>query len=46
MGKKQFAALCGEWIEKPKGKPTLAPESDKRKAIDPVAEDFKDINID
>ena len=46
VGKKQFAALCGEWIEKPKGKPTLAPESDKRKAIDPVAEDFKDINID
>ena len=46
VGKKQFAALCGEWIEKPKGKPTLAPESDKRKAIDTVAEDFKDINID
>ena len=46
VGKKQFAALCGEWIEKPKGKPTLAPESDKRKAIDPVAEDFKDIDID
>ena len=46
VGKKQLAALCGEWIEKPKGKPTLAPESDKRKAIDPVAEDFKDINID
>ena len=46
VGKKQFASLCGEWIEKPKGKPTLAPESDKRKAIDPVDEDFKDINID
>lgn len=46
VGKKQFAALCGEWIEKPKGKPTLAPESDKRKAIDPVAEDFQNIQID
>ena len=46
VGKKKFAALCGEWIDKPKGKPTLAPESDKRKAIDPVAEDFKDIDID
>ena len=46
VGKKQFAALCGEWVNKPQGKPTLAPESDKRKAIDPAADDFKDINID
>lgn len=44
-GKKQFAAICGEFIEKPQGKPTLVPESDKRPAIDPVADDFKDINI-
>lgn len=46
VGKKQFAALCGEWVNKPQGKPTLAPESDKRKAIDPIADDFKGINID
>ena len=46
VGKKQFAALCGEWVNKPQGKPTLAPESDKRKAIDPIADDFKSINID
>ena len=46
VGKKQFAAPCGEWVNKPQGKPTLAPESDKRKAIDPAADDFKDINID
>lgn len=46
VGKKQFAALCGEWVNKPQGKPTLAPESDKRKAIDPAADDFKDVNID
>lgn len=46
VGKKQFSSLCGEWIDKPQGKPTLAPESDKRQAIDPVANDFKDIQID
>lgn len=45
VGKKQFAAICGDWIEKPAGKPTLAPESDKRAAIDPVADDFKDVNV-
>ena len=46
VGKKQFDAMCGEWINKPQGKPTLAPEGDKRKAIDPIADDFKGINID
>lgn len=45
VGRKQFAAICSEYIEKPQGKPTLAPESDKRPAIDPVADDFKDVNI-
>jgi len=45
IGKKQFAALAGDFIEKPAGKPTLAPESDKRKAIDPVADDFKDVTL-
>lgn len=44
-GKKNFAAICGEYIEKPQGKPTLAPDSDKRKAIDPVADDFKDVQF-
>ena len=44
-GKKQFAAICGEYIEKPQGKPTLAPESDKRPAIDPLADDFKDVKF-
>lgn len=42
-GKKLFATVCGEFIDKPKGKPTLAPESDKRPAIDPVADDFDNI---
>lgn len=44
-GKKRFAVICGDFIEKPQGKPTLAPESDKRPAIDPVADDFKDVNV-
>ena len=30
IGKKTFTELVGEYIEKPKGKPTLVPESDKR----------------
>ena len=42
-GKKQFAAICGEFIEKPQGKPALAPESDKRAAINPMLDDFKNI---
>lgn len=45
IGKKKFAILAGDYIEKPAGKPTLAPESDKRPAIDPVADDFKDIQL-
>lgn len=44
VGKKRFAVVCADYIEKPAGKPTLVPESDKRQAFDPVAEDFKDIN--
>lgn len=45
VGKKQFAAICGDFIEKPQGKPTLAPESDKRPAINPAAYDFNGINL-
>lgn len=44
-GKKQFAAICGDFIEKPQGKPTLAPESDKRPAIDTLTDDFKHLNF-
>lgn len=44
MGKKQFAEVLGAYVEKPEGKPTLAPESDKRPAItnNNAAEDFAD----
>lgn len=43
LGKKHFAEVCGTYIEKPKGKPTLAPESDKRPAYNP-ADGFTPIN--
>lgn len=33
MGKKAFASAMADYIEKPKGKDTLAPESDKRPAL-------------
>ena len=44
MGKKQFAEVLGSYVEKPEGKPTLAPESDKRPALtnNSAAEDFAD----
>jgi len=44
VGKKRLAELCGKYIEKPTGKPTLVPESDKRPAINTAAEDFAGIN--
>jgi len=39
VGKKEFAALMGDVIFKPQGKPTLAPESDKRAALSPKSPD-------
>ena len=33
LGKKDFRALLGEFVVKPKGKPTLVPASDKRPAL-------------
>ncbi len=43
IGKKRFNSLCADYIRKPQGKPTLAPESDKRPAFNQAADDFKDI---
>ena len=43
VGKKRFGEICGAYIDKPAGKPTLAPESDKRPAMDQASEDFKDL---
>lgn len=42
VGKKDFAQIAGEWVEKPQGKPTLVPVSDKRPEIGVVTNDFKD----
>ena len=33
MGKKDFEDVCGEFVIKPPGKPTLVPASDKREAV-------------
>jgi hypothetical protein len=42
LGKKQFAALLGELVVKPQGKPVLVPETDKRQEINRAADDFAD----
>jgi len=41
-GKKLFAETCGAFIEKPTGKPTLVPVTDKRPVFSSAASDFKD----
>ena len=45
MGKKNFAAIIGSLVEKPHGKPTLVPASDKRPAIttDDATTEFTEI---
>ena len=42
MGKKKFEEVLGSYITKPKGKPALVPESDKRPAINTAYEDFSE----
>ena len=44
LGKARFSELLAnlaDLVEKPKGKPTLVPESDKRPAINTAVDDFK-----
>lgn len=43
IGKKRFEEILGNYIEKPQGKPTLVPESDKRSAINTAKQDFNEI---
>lgn len=46
LGRKTFQELVGHWVDKPPGKPTLVPESDKRPAlsgIEAARRDFQDI---
>lgn len=40
VGKKQFSELVGAYINKPQGKPTLAPENDKREPVKPNLEEM------
>lgn len=40
LGKKEFTELLGDLVEKSEGLPTLAPESDPRKAVNTVSSDF------
>lgn len=42
LGKSRFDELLNPYIEKPQGKPTLVPESDKRPAMSTAAADFKE----
>ena len=44
LGKKKFDTLLGTLIEKPKGKPTMVPVSDKRPAWNSATEEFKEEN--
>jgi hypothetical protein len=40
LGKSRFDELLASYIEKPQGKPTLVPESDKRPAMNTAKNDF------
>ena len=42
LGKKKFEEVLGGLIEKPQGKPTLVPDSDKRPSINTAQDDFKE----
>ena len=41
MGKNKFKEILGGLVEKPKGKLTLVPETDKREAVDPISVEFQ-----
>ena len=44
LGKSKFSELLGSLIEKPPGKPTLVPLTDKRPAINNIKNDFMEVN--
>lgn len=43
LGKSRFEELLAAYIEKPQGKPTLVPESDKRPAMNTAKTDFFEV---
>lgn len=44
LGRSRFDELLSGYLEKPQGKPTLVPESDKRLAMTTIKDDFKEDN--
>jgi hypothetical protein len=42
LGKKKFEELLSSLVDRPQGKPTLVPQSDKRPELNTAADDFKD----
>ena len=42
LGKKRFGEMLGAYVERPQGKPTLAPETDNRPEINNAKTDFAD----
>ena len=44
LGKTRFEELLAPYLEKPQGKPTLVPESDKRPAMNTAKNDFMEEN--
>lgn len=46
IGKKAFAEYLGPYVEKPVGKPTLVPESDKREPYSSAVSDFTGVGSD
>lgn len=43
LGKKEFAAVLGDVVVKPQGKPVLVPDTDKRPELDSPTTDFKPV---
>ena len=46
LGKPRFDELLAAYIDKPQGKPTLVPVSDKRPAMTTAKNDFMEENKD
>ncbi|MDO5714770.1 MAG: DUF2800 domain-containing protein [Tissierellia bacterium] len=46
LGKKEFEEKLGSFLERPRGKPTLVPRSDKREEMETVKDEFGGKNYD